>query len=297
MRFDLNNSNKHSLNRYLKLVDSIKCLRVSTRGVYHHILPKSLFIEFSDLRVNTFNSLFCSDRQHFILHKLLSKIFTSTHHMSTALFLMSQTDKTLIRNNREYESVMKSYREGRAHFKHNERSKLLISKSVRERFASDPSLSAKISESLKGREVSDLTRMRSRERFNSGSNPMKLEKNKERMRGDVNVAKRPEVRSRISQGLKNLEIQPWRHYRQTQKTILVWSLAADIYNFIEKNGASSCKEIRKNFNIKNCTSLFNLRNKILGGWNPNIDKDWCDMFLQRQTTDKIIHAVRGELKC
>lgn len=62
----------------------------------HHILPKSVFPEFINLREHTWNCALLTPRQHFISHIMLSKIFIDTDNrrrMLCALLFMNKRNK------------------------------------------------------------------------------------------------------------------------------------------------------------------------------------------------------------
>jgi hypothetical protein len=61
---------------YIKIVEKAKReIRDGNLGYYekHHILPKSVFPEFSNLKINYWNGVVVTAREHFVLHKLLTK--------------------------------------------------------------------------------------------------------------------------------------------------------------------------------------------------------------------------------
>lgn len=68
-------SNQHFLNRYLKLIDKFKERNLKkSKGLHnHHIFPKS----FGGSN-RKFNMVFCSPKEHFILHHLLWKAFPNS---------------------------------------------------------------------------------------------------------------------------------------------------------------------------------------------------------------------------
>lgn len=65
--------NEHYLKRYVNFVTS----RSTTESYVerHHICPKSMFPEFSDLRKHKWNCAKLSAREHFIAHWMLAKAF------------------------------------------------------------------------------------------------------------------------------------------------------------------------------------------------------------------------------
>lgn len=71
--------NKHHLNRYLKFVEFVRQTPYPEDELTeeHHILPKSVFPEFENLRKYPWNSIRLSYRHHFIAHWILSNVFVS----------------------------------------------------------------------------------------------------------------------------------------------------------------------------------------------------------------------------
>ena len=269
----------HLFRRYLRYCWRMK-IQYGEGAHLHHILPKSIFPEFKDLRDNPWNGVRLSFRHHFVAHMFLARVFKETHHMGTALFLMAQSDSGKRLNSREYSAAMELYAESRKQFRHTEESKLLISCKTKEAF-DDPSVRARhikaVLESLPCRDYVNISRA-AKERMRT-SNPMKEERHRERMRGDKNVAKRPEISERISEVLRAKEVRPWEHHRATPESLHIWSLSAEIYEWGHLGDTfPTCSTIRKRFKIRNGTSLFNLRNKIIGGWNPSQDQRWLDFF-------------------
>lgn len=70
--------NKHYLNRYLKFINSLANQKI-TKGEteIHHICPKSsdLFPEYKSFKINPWNKINLTFRQHFVAHYMLSKIY------------------------------------------------------------------------------------------------------------------------------------------------------------------------------------------------------------------------------
>lgn len=67
--------NSHYVDRYFKFINA--CTSQQNLGYVeqHHILPKSMFPQFSDLSDHTFNSARLTGRQHFIAHWMLAKAY------------------------------------------------------------------------------------------------------------------------------------------------------------------------------------------------------------------------------
>ena len=92
----------------------------------HHILPKSIYPEYSKLSDNVWNSVLLTAREHFICHLLLVNHYrkigdrSNWHKMSLAVSKLKCNNKYY--NSRLYETVRKS-------FKHSEETKKRISQS------------------------------------------------------------------------------------------------------------------------------------------------------------------------
>lgn len=269
----------HLFRRYLRFCWRMK-IRCGGGEHLHHILPKSLFPEFKDLRDNPWNGVRLSFRHHFVAHIFLSRIFRETHHMGTALFLMAHSDNGDTLNSREYAVAMQLYSQSRKEFRHTEESKLLISCKTKEAF-DNPLIKARhlkrLLEGISRRDCTNISRTATQRM--TFRNPMKDEHQRERMRGDNNIAKRPEIAGKISEVLKAKEVRPWEHHRATSESLHIWSLSQEIYQWgHSQENFPTCSEIRKMFKIRNGTSLFNLRNKIVGGWVPSQDSRWVNFF-------------------
>lgn len=83
--------NTHYLNRYIKFLEYCKKQNVKLTGndkntTFHHILPKSIWPEYSSFYKNKWNAILLTHRQHFIVHIILSNCLGGK--MNTALFMM-----------------------------------------------------------------------------------------------------------------------------------------------------------------------------------------------------------------
>jgi hypothetical protein len=86
--------NQFHLNRYIKFMSYCESSNstLTFKGENHHILPKSLFPEYKNLRQNGFNKIHLTYRQHYIAHVLLAKAFPDSN-MTIAVFMMSKHAK------------------------------------------------------------------------------------------------------------------------------------------------------------------------------------------------------------
>lgn len=81
--------NWDKIDLYLDLINSnLNNTKILGKTEEHHILPKSIFPEFSDLRKFSWNSVHLSYEDHFMAHYYLS--FTGNYRMLSALRAMAQ---------------------------------------------------------------------------------------------------------------------------------------------------------------------------------------------------------------
>ena len=81
----------------------------------HHILPKSLFPQFRNIRIHTWNKVQLTAREHFLCHKLLTKMVSGRNRakMISALWMMANCgNKNQLRN---YKIPAKEYERIRIH--------------------------------------------------------------------------------------------------------------------------------------------------------------------------------------
>lgn len=99
--------NKHYMNRYIKFIKS----RNTTSGNRHHICPKAkdLFPEFKSFKEYPDNRCILTDREHYIAHWLLWKIYGGSQ--TVAFFRMGK-----IRSSKIYESILKDVRTNHSKF-------------------------------------------------------------------------------------------------------------------------------------------------------------------------------------
>ena len=83
--------NEHYLNRYLKFITSYKLTcKQKYHSELHHILPKSLFPQYSNLKNNSFNACHLPTRAHFVAHGILCKVFYKENSVWFAYTAMGQ---------------------------------------------------------------------------------------------------------------------------------------------------------------------------------------------------------------
>lgn len=106
--FSIPFSSELYLNRYAKFIESCleknKDLPLDVYTEKHHILPKSLFPEFSNLKKYRWNMAILTGRQHFIAHMMLWKSFRNEATTYSANMMRNRFgDKN--RNSRLYEQI------------------------------------------------------------------------------------------------------------------------------------------------------------------------------------------------
>jgi hypothetical protein len=93
------------LTRYIKFVSSfIGQPKEKFKTELHHICPKALFQEFSDLRKHKWNASNLTHRQHFIAHWLLWKAYP-TNEMTHAFWSMCHWNRSSKPNSKVYQSL------------------------------------------------------------------------------------------------------------------------------------------------------------------------------------------------
>lgn len=148
----------------------------------HHILPGSIFPEFSDLSKHKWNNAKLTFREHFIAHRLLTKCMIQIYHqmqMVSAIIWFSGNDKI---NSRQFYIVRKSAR---------------LANILRWQ-----DLEYKKSHSLKMKEVSNKPEVRK----NKSIAAMKLYEDPNFRRMKIDSLNKPEVKAKIRQKAK----EQWR---------------------------------------------------------------------------------------
>lgn len=81
--------NPFYVQRYLKFINDCNNSNSSISEIgyveAHHILPRSLFPSASNLKIQTWNSILLTPRQHFIAHWMLSKVFVDLKDRASAI--------------------------------------------------------------------------------------------------------------------------------------------------------------------------------------------------------------------
>jgi len=105
-------NNVHYLNRYKRFI--LHCQKRDLGRIdlteHHHILPKSMFRKYSNLKKNKWNSITLSNREHFIAHWLLWKAFNNKP-MTEAFMFMSHLHQDNVKiNSKTYSILREQYR-------------------------------------------------------------------------------------------------------------------------------------------------------------------------------------------
>lgn len=101
--------NPHHLKRYFKFVKS----RIFDNSKYserHHICPKSLFPQYAHFGKNKWNWIRVSAREHYIMHKMLCRVFPWSNKLLFALFGMcnqqsEHQERNYVITSTEYENI------------------------------------------------------------------------------------------------------------------------------------------------------------------------------------------------
>ena len=83
--------NPHYLNRYLKILSSLggcECVQIEN----HHILPRSIFPEFSEVKENTIP---LPTKWHYLVHWILFKIFSKERYKQQMIFAFNQMKRII----------------------------------------------------------------------------------------------------------------------------------------------------------------------------------------------------------
>ena len=103
-QFLFSKSNKiHHINRYISFIESRK--KQGTKQTHnHHILPKAkdMFPEYSNIHIFTWNVCCLTYREHFIAHKILSKIFPNSSQSRCFYYMLN---KNGTRTSKEYQRL------------------------------------------------------------------------------------------------------------------------------------------------------------------------------------------------
>lgn len=100
---------------YIRIVEKAKVeIRDRNLGYYekHHILPKSVFAKFSNLNINDWNGVIVTAREHFVLHKLLTKFTkenSSEYYKLLNAYAAMIISKKSVTTARQYEDCKRAF--------------------------------------------------------------------------------------------------------------------------------------------------------------------------------------------
>jgi hypothetical protein len=117
--------NKHYLNRYLKFIKKFSNqIAIKGETEVHHIYPKSsdLFPEYKSFKINPWNKINLTYRQHFIAHYMLLKTYPSSKQIYAFWAMCNKQSPTDNIRNRDYKVTSRIF----------ESTKKLVSKKVSE---------------------------------------------------------------------------------------------------------------------------------------------------------------------
>ena len=94
----------HHVSRYIKFMST----RSMTGKTKHHILPKAsdMYPEFKCFKQNPWNLALLTDREHFIAHRILSKIFPKSSQSRCFFYMLNKGNKS----SKEYQILLEQHR-------------------------------------------------------------------------------------------------------------------------------------------------------------------------------------------
>lgn len=224
----------------------------------HHIIPRCL--GGSDV---TENIIRLTGREHFIAHRLLSKIHSNNTGLATAAFLMSRLQNRKICS-KEYDRL-----------------KALASKSIKAQWE-DPEYREIMSSSSKqlwlNREFREMMSLGTKERCADPEfKEMMSSSAKLQWAEPIFRAKAKKAQSDWFEGKKD---QPWllRHFTKE-----IWSLAQVFWEHRPNNPDAteiySVVEFCRIFNEgKNKNTFYKIHRRFNTGWIPKLDPNWSEEF-------------------
>jgi hypothetical protein len=95
----------HHINRYMKFIST----RSMTGNTKHHILPKAIdmYPEFRCFKDHPWNLAMLTAREHFIAHKILSKVFPKSSQSRCFFYMLNKCDK---KNSKTYQVLLDQHR-------------------------------------------------------------------------------------------------------------------------------------------------------------------------------------------
>lgn len=136
--------NPHYVNRYYTFITTRSKPNSSTYSERHHILPASIWPDYKSLKDNPWNEIRLTAREHYIAHWILAKCFTEIHSQKYAFYAMSNQAISLKENRDRHIPTSLAY----------EIARKMFSETIR----NDKERGRKISESSKGKKLSENTK-------------------------------------------------------------------------------------------------------------------------------------------
>ena len=97
---------------YLEIVHKIQNqqrVKVVNDGLsVHHVMPKSIFKEYKDLKKNIWNGVIVTDREHFVLHMLIWKHYKSLNDKHNTIKMAHPLVKMASKNSHMYDIACKA---------------------------------------------------------------------------------------------------------------------------------------------------------------------------------------------
>ena len=259
--------NNRWMNRYIKFIQTFNF----ELGHKHHILPRSIFPEFSDFKKNSWNCKILSPRAHFIAHYILSKVYGNK--MLYAFNRLSNSNGIKI-NSKLYNSAMKEFsnlvsefmKKNNPLFNEETRKKVSMSNTGKK-----ASVETKFKMSKNSYMKTDEGKKQKSEQMKR-NNPMLSEEHRKAIsKAKTGVPRSEEVKRILSAAKIGINVGK-DHFRT--KTVLIYDEYNRLKYFCEEGFANFCKKNKlplKGFNesYKN-NKKFETRNKLpLKGFNES----------------------------
>lgn len=272
---------------YKKIYDALISFRrrsplVKSKETYtelHHILPECMGGDYSKG-----NLIRLTGREHFIAHRLLSKIYPECVGVQVAVWgMMNTRSGAKVCSSREFDRLKTEFSK-------------FISDHNRLAHLTNPELKRSQSKTMKRKyqEDPELRKKNSRGQTKRFSDPGKREEMSRALKGYYN--RNPEAKDLISKDRKRFfennpqalkeksefmkefvrlnQPRPWMNHN-AQRTRKIWSLARLFFD--ENISAAKFSEI---YNEGNNLNIFDKMKTMIRkqGWNPNTDEIWLSEF-------------------
>lgn len=168
-----NSENQHYTKRYINFINNVMEQKISEFEYTenHHILPKSMFPQYSSLFQNPWNRCVLTARQHFIAHLILAKACGGSMWLAFHFMTYGHQSKLYVTKSYQYEELRRNasdfIRKNNTGKKHSEKTKEKISKSRKLWITKNPTFNDSVSHTHKGK-VNVGGKMITKEEFYDG---------------------------------------------------------------------------------------------------------------------------------